>query len=147
MTDSEVIDIIRHWFDSVGGKAAIPLFKGKRTFTAQVSDRGVWVDNLANQPLLPWRVFTETVSLLRRNGGTCRKGDAMKCRLGDEGLELDSIEGHVAHIVYGMELGQSVFRRITPIACILAWCGICENGMGECRRRSSGIRNAHYPWH
>lgn len=97
MTDSEVIDIIRHRFASVGGTAAIPLLKDKRTFTAEVSDKGIWVDNLANQPLLPWRVFTETVSLLRRNGGTCRKGDAMKCRLGYEGLELDSIEGHVAH--------------------------------------------------
>lgn len=52
-------------------------------------------------------------------------------KLGDPGLPLSSIEGHVAHTVYGKQVGESVFRRITPIACILIWTGICKAAPGE----------------
>ena len=62
-----------------------------------------------------------------RNNGTAMRGDAMNAKLGDEGLPLDSVEGHIAHVVYGKKIGDSVFRRITPIACILVWSGICES--------------------
>jgi hypothetical protein len=55
----------------------------------------------------------------------------MNSRLGDEGLPLDSIEGHIAHVVYGKQIGDSVFRRISPIAAILVWAGICEDEPGE----------------
>ena len=55
----------------------------------------------------------------------------MKCKLGEPGLPLDLVEGHVAHKVYHKNVGDSVFRRITPIACILIWAGICVSGRGE----------------
>ena len=55
----------------------------------------------------------------------------MNNKLGDEGLPLDSIEGHIANVVYGRKPGDSVFRRISPIAAILVWTGICEAGRGE----------------
>ena len=50
----------------------------------------------------------------------------MNSRLGDQNLSLDSIEGHIAHVVYGKQVGESVFRRITPISCILIWTGLCK---------------------
>lgn len=52
-----------------------------------------------------------------------------------EGLSLESVEGHIAHLVYGRQLGQTVFRRITPIACILIWAGICEHVPGRLKLR------------
>ncbi|MEN6462415.1 MAG: hypothetical protein ABFC94_13750 [Syntrophomonas sp.] len=59
------------------------------------------------------------------------KGDAMNYKLGDDKLALNSIEGHIAYVVYGNQPGDSVFRRITPVACLLIWAGICENKPGK----------------
>lgn len=72
-------------------------------------------------PFLRWSVFIEAVSVLKSNGGRAKRGDAMKSKLGEEGLPVNSVEGHVAHMVSGYHEGDNVFRRITPIACILIW--------------------------
>jgi hypothetical protein len=109
----------------------VPLLIGGRSFTAEIAADGVRVDNLGAQPLLPWAVFEEAVSVVARVGGHADRGDAMKCRLGDDGLSLDSVEGHIAAVVYGKRPGDTVFRRITPVACILIWAGICRAGPGE----------------
>ena len=57
------------------------------------------------------------------------------CRVFDaqlrEGLSLDSVEGHIAYTIYKKKHGDSIFRRITPIACILIWTGICCHKPGE----------------
>jgi len=55
----------------------------------------------------------------------------MNSRLGDEGSPLDSIEGQIASVVYGKKVGDSVFRRITPIACLLEWAGSCKSEPGK----------------
>ena len=51
----------------------------------------------------------------------------MNAKLGDTNLHTETIEGYVASTVYGKSEGDSVFRRITPIASILVWAGVCEN--------------------
>jgi hypothetical protein len=89
------------------------------------------VDNLGNQPFLPWVVFQEIVSVLIHSGGRAMRGNVMNFKLGEAGLPLDSIEGHIARVVYGKQEGDSVFRRITPIACILIWSGVCIAEPGE----------------
>ena len=99
-------------------------------FTATLCEDGIDVDNLSTQPFLPWEVCVETVLLLRAEGGVAKRGNAMNYRLGEEKLPLNSVEGHVASQVYGKEPGEWVFRRITPIAAILVWAGICENRRG-----------------
>ncbi len=60
--------------------------------------------------------------------GDCefRRRDAMNATPGDADLSLDSIEGHVANAVYGKQVGESVLRRISTIACILIWARICR---------------------
>ena len=55
----------------------------------------------------------------------------MNYKLGETGLATDTIEGHIAHVVYDKSDGDSVFRRITPIACILIWAGVCRAEPGE----------------
>lgn len=131
MQGQEIINIIKKKFDEVGNPARIPLIRGNETFKAEISEDGIIVDNLGNQPHLKWNVFTEAVSILKANGGKAIKGDAMNSRLGERGLPLDSVEGHIAHKVYGTKEGNYVFRRITPIACILIWAQICQHKPGK----------------
>lgn len=125
-----IIRTIRSKFDETGGKATVPLFrcrKGKYSFEAECKEAGVNVDNLGNEPFLPWPVFTETILLLRDNNGVALKGNATNHRLGSKGLPLDSVEGNIATKIYGKTIGDTVFRRITPVACIMIWAGICKN--------------------
>lgn len=124
------VEVIRRKLAAAGGSAKIPKLRGA-PFTAQLTDDGVRVDNLGTQPDLPWAVFREAVALLIRNGGQASRGDAMQGKLGDERLPLNSVEGHIAHAVYGRRLGDSVFRRITPIVCVLIWAGLCEAAVGR----------------
>jgi hypothetical protein len=126
----QAVEMIRRKFAESHDTAQIPLLKGGY-FTAKVTAEGIRVDNLGTQPLLPWAVFQEAVCVLMRNGGRAERGDAMGPKLGDEGLSEDSIEGHIASVVYGKRPGDSVFRRITPIACILVWAGVCRAEPGE----------------
>lgn len=130
METIRVIELIRRKFDQTGSPTYIPLLKGY-PFKARLMDEGVEVDNLGNQPFLPWAAFQEAVCVMIRNGGRANRGKAMKFRLGRPGLPLDSIEGHVAHVVYGKTVGDSVFRRISPIASILVWAGICNSEPNE----------------
>jgi len=125
-----VVELIRRKFDEIGSPADIPLLKGG-SFKARLMDEGVEVDNLGTQPFLNWAAFQEAVCAMIRNGGRAKRGDAMQSRLGDPGLHLDSIEGHVAHVVYGKRVGETVFRRITPIGCVLVWAGICRSEPNE----------------
>jgi hypothetical protein len=125
-----VVDLIKAQFAATGSPATVPLLNHS-TFNACLVHDGVEVDNLANQPFLPWIVFEETVDLLSRNGGRAKRGNAMTAHLGEQGLELITVEGYVAHKVYGRQRGQFVFRRIAPIGGLLIWAGICEPAPGE----------------
>lgn len=122
---------IRKKFSESTCPVEIPLLRGNRSFSAELVDGGIEVSNLGSQPFLPWEVFQEALCVLIRSGGRAKRGDAMNHRLGDPQLSLDSIEGHIAHIAYGKKPGDSVFRRITPIVCVLVWSGVCEAAPGE----------------
>lgn len=130
MDGPDAVEAIKAKFAEEGSPAAVPFLK-RGSFEAKLSWRGVRVSNLGTQPLLPWQVFEETCALLVRSGGSALRGNAMNCRLGDPGLPLDSVEGHIAHMVYEKRKGASIFRRIVPIACILIWAGVCEAAPGK----------------
>jgi HJR/Mrr/RecB family endonuclease len=129
ITISAALETIKRKFQQNDLPVRIPLQKGK-SFEAIMLEGGISVDNLGGQPVLPWRVFEEAMSILKRKAGQSEKGDAMNCKLGDKGLSLDSIEGHIAHVVYGKQVGETVFRRITPISAILVWAGLCTSDSG-----------------
>ena len=126
----QAISMIQSRFDETGSPVAIPLQKGGQ-FTATLEPNGVRVDNLHKQPFLPWAVFQEAVCTMIRHDGKADRGNAMNAKLGDPALSLDSIEGHIAHVVYGQQVGDSVFRRISPVAAILIWAGICTSEPGH----------------
>lgn len=92
---------------------------------------GVNVSNLGEYPFLPLDVFVTVLSLLEiSEQNRAKKGDAMNSKLGDAALGINTVEGLVAKVVYGKNLGDSVFRRITPISRILQWADICESRDG-----------------
>lgn len=126
----QAVEIIKKKFDQVGSPTQVPLLKGE-SFTATLTADGIIVDNLDAQRFLPWAAFQEAVCILLQNGGRAKRGNAMNGRLGDAELPLDSVEGHIALVVYGKNSGQTVFRRITPVACILIWAGICDGPPSE----------------
>ena len=128
--ENSVIETIKTKFGQARQPVEIPLHGGG-SFKASLTEEGVRVDNLGNQPLLPWLVFEEAITLLNQNGGRAARGDAMSYRLGDPGLALNSVEGHIAYIVYRKNVGDSIFRRISPIAAILVWAGMCDEAPGE----------------
>jgi hypothetical protein len=124
MDETQIIAFLKQRFEDIGPTAQIPLIKGDY-FTAKLSMDGILVDNLGSQPLLPWIVFQEAIRILVFNGGRALRGDAMNNKLGEDGLPENSIEGHIAKVVYNKHVGDTVFRRITPIVCILIWAGVC----------------------
>ncbi len=126
MKRQEVIAIIEKRFGQTGSPARIPKLR-RGPFEAELAPTGIYVDNLGGQPFLPWDVFVEAIAILEKKGGRAKRGDAMSAKLGSRGLPLDSVEGHIAHVTYGKRIGDSVFRRITPIACILIWAGLCRH--------------------
>ena len=130
LDEISVVQVIKRKFGSSGGEVRIDLQNG-RSFKATVTYDGIMVDDLGSQPLLPWAVFVETVELLRRNGGRAERGDAIDSKLGDPGLSLGSVEGHIAHVVYNKKPGDSIFRRVSQIAAILVWAGVCDTAPGE----------------
>jgi len=130
MNGNLAIEVIKQKFERVDRQIRIPLQKGS-SFKALMTDEGIIVDNLGSQSLLPWIVFEKAIDLLVRNGGRAEKGNAMGYKLGEEGLSIDSIEGYIAQVVYGKKLGDSVFRRISPISAVLVWAGLCDTNPGE----------------
>ena len=125
MKGDYAVEAIRRRFAETGSPTRIPLLR-QGEFTATLTPEGITVDNLGNQPFLPWAVFKEAINVLVRNNGRANRGDAMGATLGEPDLSLNSIEGHIALVVYGKQPGDTVFRRITPVACILIWANLCE---------------------
>jgi hypothetical protein len=126
----QAVNAIKLKFNKIGHSVEIPKLR-RGSFMAEMTADGIKVSNLGTQPHLPWAVFQEAICVLIRNGGHAMRGDAIGGKLGDAKIPLDSIEGHIAQVVYGKKRGDAVFRRIVPIACILIWADICDAGPRE----------------
>ncbi len=133
VTPNQAVSIIKSKFSVAGGPVKVPLLKkkGRGYFLASLVPDGIEVDNLGSESLLVWDVFRKTVQLLNSRGGSAERGNAMNAKLGSPALPLDSVEGHIAHQVFGVQTDCTVFRRITPIACILIWAGLCKHAPGK----------------
>jgi hypothetical protein len=103
MNALDAVETIKRRFAETGHRVQIPLLRGGGSFIVELTDGGTEVSNLGNQPFLPWAVFQETISLLIRKGGAADRGDAMGAMLGEERLSIESVEGHVGHVVYGRQ--------------------------------------------
>ena len=124
MDGIKVVKAIKSKFQGTGSPANIPMQTGG-SFTAKLTNDGILVDNLGSQSFLPWIVFQEAICVLIRNDGRAAQGDA-SARLGSQELSLNSLEGHIAQVVYGKKVGDPVFGRVAPIVDILFWAGVCD---------------------
>ena len=116
------------------GKDIVTISKQKgESFRAQHQEVDgedlVWVDCLGETPYIKYEVFDQIEKAFSHYGETIERGSAMDARLGEKKLPLDSIEGQIA-VVYGYKIGDSVFRRVSPVCNILVWAGLCEHGNG-----------------
>jgi len=130
LDERSAIKLIKLKFMDMEQVMIIPLLDGG-FFSARWAKDGIMVDNLGFFPLLPWIIFTEVIKFLKGKNGRAEMGDPYSIKLGNDGIALESIEGHVARVVYGKKNGDVVLRRISPISAILVWAGICENTPNE----------------
>lgn len=127
-------DTLKNALSKIEDSVSIQTQKGPFTVTPTYKDDyliGVDVSNLRSYSFIPIEVFAVTLSLLYLcENHIAKNGNAMKGKLGDPDLPLNSVEGHIASVMYGKKNGDSVFRRITPVSKILEWAGVCEIGKG-----------------
>ena len=95
----------------------------------------VWVDCLRDYPFLKYEVFDQVEKAFSDYGNILDRGHAHEknVRLGTKKLPLDSVEGQIA-LVYGYKLGDSVFRRVSPVCNILVWAGLCTHMPGALKK-------------
>jgi hypothetical protein len=130
LDEKSAIKLIKIKFYEMEQVVLIPLLQGG-FFSARWIKEGIMVDNLGFYPLLPWAVFIEVINLLIRNNGRAENGDANTLMLGAVGLTLDTIEGHIAHVVYAKKVGDVILQRLSPVSAILVWAGVCDSAPGE----------------
>lgn len=54
-------------------------------------------------------------------------------KLGSDDLQLDSVEGYIAHKVHGVQIGETAFGPGFIVCAILDWAKICKNERGYLR--------------
>jgi hypothetical protein len=104
----------------------------KGPFTARATSEGVEVNCLGASPLLKWHVFDAVEDLLKNSSTkSAVRGSAMNSeKLGTDELPIDSVEAQIA-ICYGVRTGEPVrLRRISPVANLLVWAGLCKHAKG-----------------
>lgn len=70
----EAVRRIRSRFEQCGNPTFISLYKDEQILEARLSEDGVFVDNLAEDPFLPWAVFTNAIALMHESGGAQPQG-------------------------------------------------------------------------
>ncbi len=80
----------------------------------------------------PMKIFYFLIKKLEKaENKSLKKGNALKHRIGQPGLELTTVESLIAREFYKKKLGDSIDRRISVIANILVESSVCRHGRGE----------------
>lgn len=129
--DAPVIKRLKEKINEAGGLASITLPRGT-SFQIYYEEygTGIHATNIPSNKVLLWKVFEDAIVLLEKNKGKVIKGNAMKGKLGDPYLPLNSMEGYIASHTYHVKKGETTLRLISAVAAILEWTGLCKNGYG-----------------
>lgn len=129
--ESDSIKKIKEKLNQCNGLATLTLSRGSEfSIYYEEFGNGIYATNLPSSRLLTWRAFDLAVELLNSLGGRAAKGQAMKAKLGEPGLGLDTVEGYVAFHGYDVNKGEYTIRMISALSAILEWADICINGYG-----------------
>ena len=85
---------------------------------------------LRGDTILPISAFEVVIkALLKQDENILPKGNAQKrkIKIGDQELEIYTLESIIAIEIYKKNIGESTYRRIPVISNILVQAGICEN--------------------
>ena len=128
----ELVSKIKEFFKHNEGEYVYQNQKNN-TVTCSLIEDGIEVTCLndsGHKNFLPWGVFWASIAIIQKNNGIAKRGNA-KDKLGTAALPYDSVEGYVAHVIYGKKEGDSVFRRVSPIAHVLIAAGVCIDQRGD----------------
>lgn len=131
-SDSIVIKKIKEKLNTNSGKCRIFLFNGDPCEISYRWDgKGLLSPKIPLENQLIWEVFDAALEVVINNGGQAVKGKAQTgSTLGSMGLPLNSVEGYIAHKVFGVQLGETAVGSGFVIYAILDWAGICKNENG-----------------
>lgn len=129
--ESATVQAIKNKLNLSHGLAKLTTSRGKEfSIYYEEYGNGIYATNLPKSRMLSWTAFDKAVELLVKKDGAAPKGLAMKAKLGEPELTLDTVEGYVAYHAFGVKKGESTIRTISALAAILEWAGVCENGYG-----------------
>ena len=122
----EIYSQIENLFDG-NTETEISKIRGRK-FTAILRQGYIEIPELSDSTM-PMAVFQDAYYLLQENGKEgvkYGKAIAQGIGLGDEGLEVSTLEGHIAYHVYGTNIGTAVLQRSYYVGAILVAAGVCE---------------------
>lgn len=129
--ESPIVKAIKEKLNRSNGLARIPLPRGSYfQIYYEEYGTGIHATNIPSNKVLTWQAFEDAITLLNKKGGKAIKGNAMKGKLGDNYLPLDSVEGYVAYHTFHVKKGETTLRFISALSAILEWTGFCRNGYG-----------------
>lgn len=101
-----------------------PVFRNSKLTGINVEKRVMPVDTF-----FPISLFEFVISNLKKSENTTLKRGLVqsKSKIGDQNLEIDSLEAKIAMKFYDKKVGDSVDRRVPVVANILIQAGICEH--------------------
>lgn len=125
-------EIIKAKLLDCGGHITVYTLRGLPCEVWADSDGKSFISNkLPIKPPYTYDVFDIIVELLRRQGGSARKGNGRNNRLGEPECDGTTVVGAVAKYYNGKRDGESVFDPVFVFSAILEWAGIASNERGE----------------
>ena len=129
--ESQIITAIKEKLNQAGGLAVLSLPRGSDfSIWYEEYGTGLCASNLPGRYIITWQAIDCAMELITLKGGKAKKGNAMRSKLGEGDLTLDTVEGYVAANAYHMKNGDSVIRAISTLSAVLAWSGLVQNGYG-----------------
>lgn len=129
--DAPIIKRLKERINEAKGLATISLPRGNNfQIYYEEYGTGIHATNIPSNKVLLWKAFEDAMAVLEKNNGKVIKGNAMKGKLGDAYLPMNSMEGYIASHTYHVKKGETTLRLISAIAAILEWTGLCRNGYG-----------------
>ncbi len=121
--------IIKEKLIKNGGTAKVKSLQGKiYQITFNQNDKYIICDNLP--PVFTYEVFDIIISLLEKQNGKAKKGNARNFKLGQKGCEETTVAGTILKNYFGKSDGESGYDPVFILSSILEWAGIIYNKRG-----------------
>jgi hypothetical protein len=126
-------EIIKTKLKNAGRKVIIPQLNGNKTDFYFVTDNTFWSRGL--NTLIGKGYRFEMFDILEEESyrfpkRSIPKGNARKCKLGDDKCDMNTAIGILGYKYYNKRDGDSLFEPMHVISAILDWSGVAKNTRG-----------------